>query len=775
MRQQPRLASLGFAATLLLFAVSIPAVSNDAGRWFSYVDPSLMSGIVSRDGELYIASSGGLVIYDPAGPSYEQFTNTIGLPSNFLTCLTFDHLGNLYVGTEEAGIARLEFAAGGFNVVALNSTFHGLSDDRITSLAAWGDTLVYGTKGGAGLIIEGFPGTRFIERDGLPSDVVTDVLADDDRVWIATDSGIVYLDKFGFITDVSEGLPDLNAKSLARTDTAVWAGTGSGLAYLANGTTQWIPAGLETESIFSLVFDRGVLWAGSRARIYRNDGSGSDWVDYAIFAYYSKYNLNNRISEIKGLYPMPDGTMYFGAGDFNSQRRGVNLLHFDGDTVDVDIAFNTLPANTLVRTTFDVDQSLWVSTTTFGVAKLTPSGMWFGYNPAAGDDNLASQFNLGLLADSQGMKWFGTLSYPEDQPEPKPLNQLEDQLDLIYENDVWTEYRIDDGGGDGLGTLRFVDAVEDPAGNRWFLSDEDQENAPGWWGINILSNDGGEWRRVNPTSTDPSGNLGGMKAGNVSGVAFGEDGLVYVALREYGVQFWVTGGYEPETLFDFTDDSWGTVATIGQQGGFDPTADILSVELADDGVLWIGTTVGLYRYERTTLTHIPANRGFGVGLLGNVVGDIQLDHEGNVWVATDLGLNRIAKNELSDIDSYTTPIVWQTQLNLYFPPDVVSPIVDANCRRLALHPDRDLLYIATRNGLSAFDIASLGKQTTNLETIYLYPNPIRTSRGDLTLKIGNIASEVLVEVYTLEGELVHSQNAIEAGDIVWDLTTRAGF
>ena len=55
------------------------------------------------------------------------------------------------------------------------------------------------------------------------------------------------------------------------------------------------------------------------------------------------------------------------------------------------------------------------------------------------------------------------------------------------------------------------------------------------------------------------------------------------------------------------------------------------------------------------------------------------------------------------------------------------------------------------------------------------PNPIRASRGDLTLKIGNIATDVLVEVFTLEGELVHSQSVSAAGDVVWDLTTKVGF
>jgi hypothetical protein len=176
------------------------------------------------------------------------------------------------------------------------------------------------------------------------------------------------------------------------------------------------------------------------------------------------------------------------------------------------------------------------------------------------------------------------------------------------------------------------------------------------------------------------------------------------------------------------------------------------------------------------MTQIPANRGIGVGLLGNIVNDLEFDRQENLWLATDLGLNRIARDDLSDIASFTTPIVWQTQLSRFgILSDVVSPIVNAGCRRLALHPEKDLLYIATGNGLSVLDISSLDERETNLSTVYLYPNPIRTSRGDVGLKIANINSEVRVDIYTLEGELVHRQVVSTADEVVWDLTTKSGF
>ncbi len=51
---------------------------------------------------------------------------------------------------------------------------------------------------------------------------------------------------------------------------------------------------------------------------------------------------------------------------------------------------------------------------------------------------------------------------------------------------------------------------------------------------------------------------------------------------------------------------------------------------------------------------------------------------------------------------------------------------------------------------------------------------MRTSRGDSSLKIGDINAEVLVEIFNVEGDLVHRQTASREGDSVWDFTTESG-
>jgi hypothetical protein len=463
---------------------------------------------------------------------------------------------------------------------------------------------------------------------------------------------------------------------------------------------------------------------------------------------------------------MLDGTVYLGTGQ-PSRGRGAFLLIFDGVTVR-DLPSSAPPGRDLMRTSFDIDESLWVASRSFGVGKLTPSGEWFNYTPAVGDTNLTNQFtNLTLLADSNGSKWFGSLWEP--MASHILVDELQDGLDLSYANDIWTHHDIGSGGGDGLGSLRNQRAMEDPAGNRWFLSDVDPSGLapPDWRGISILSEDGSEWRHVNPASTSL-----GMLVGNITDVAFGPGGVVWVADKSEGVREWSTGGYDKANLFDLSDDSWNSLGTVAVD--FDG-GDVAAVTVRSDGVLWVGTKEGVYRRENGVFRRFAANRGTGE-LLSNAITDLLLDNAENLWVATELGLNRISRDDEREILSFTTAAAWRDQLSLFFSNEVVSPLAGALCNDLALHPTKNLLYIATRGGLSILDLASLQPGPTDLSKVYLYPNPIRTRRGHVMLKIANHNSLVDVEIYTLEGERIHSADNIDPSEQdVWDLTTESGF
>jgi hypothetical protein len=740
---------------------SFSSAATDADRWINYLDPSLVTEIVLKNDLLYLATHGGILIYDPDRASFEQYTTTDGLPSNALTCCAFDSFGDLYVGTEDAGIARVRFQENGIDVNTLTSTFHGLSDDRITTLTAWGDTIVYGTQNGAGTIVGGSAGTTFFKRNGLPSDIISDVEADGNHVWIATDSGVVLLDQLGFLKDLSAGLPSLDVNVIERADTDLWIGMNNGVAQFNPLDSTWTTVlDLGTRQAFSVHWDGATLWVGTNNRLYYYDEA--TWRYVSAFDVILEYSLSPGRVQILSIISAPDGNYYMGLSDPVTERRGASLVMYDGENLGA-IRPNAIANNWIARLAIDIDESVWVSTASFGVGKLTPGGDWVNYNSTTeGGAGLSQRyFNLALLADEQGSKWFAV---PDST---HPLDELQDQLDGDFSNDVWIYHDIDSGGGDGLGSVQFLRARVDPAGNRWFVADTYpvEENS----GIHILSRDKSEWRRVTAATTG-----GEMWGGKIFDVAFGPNGVVYVANWGLGVQRWFTGGYEWSDLSNFSGDIWSSVGEVEDE--FVSEAEIYVLALSDDGTLAIGTSAGLYKYRNGDFRRIQAKRGFSPGLLGEKVMDVVFDRAGDLWVATNLGLNRIAAGDDNDIDSYTTPAAWQNELNAFFDQSVVSPLANAYCEALALHPQEDILYIGTKGGMSSFDFSPAQLEETELSGIYLYPNPVEGRKGHSELKIGNITTPVFIEIYSMEGELVHSQEVAGADDpVVWDLTTAEGF
>jgi len=76
--------------------------------------------------------------------------------------------------------------------------------------------------------------------------------------------------------------------------------------------------------------------------------------------------------------------------------------------------------------------------------------------------------------------------------------------------------------------------------------------------------------------------------------------------------------------------------------------------------------------------------------------------------------------------------------------------------------------------MSVYDFAVDAPSSSDLSKVYLFPNPLYAEQGHNSLKIENITGRVEVEIYTIEGQLVHSQSVENAGDEVWDLLSNKG-
>ncbi|MGD8413273.1 MAG: T9SS type A sorting domain-containing protein [Candidatus Latescibacterota bacterium] len=767
--------ALGRIVTLLSTVMSIsvvawPGAVRSDSLWKNYVDPSIINAIVHRDGELFMPTSGGILIYTLGSGEFEQLNNSSGLPSNSLTSLVFGAGDDLWIGTADVGVVRATLGPDGPSVRTFNTlNFPNL---HVTSLDLWDGEVVYGTEDGAGKFVGGLPGPSFTVNQGLPSNEVKGVLADGDVTWFATTGGVATLDRFGFITAVPGG-PAV-ALSLARTPDYLWVGTNDGVWRMALSDSSWTQIGPAGYPIYSLFWDGQTMWAGGTYIVHERNEPQNGWFEHSLKNDLRRFGLNNTRGEIRGLCRTPSGDVYAG-GTETDKVKGFNLVRVDS-TQNENLIPNAPGENRIQRLAFDVDGSVWISTFGYWVGKLMPSGEWVNYNRSIPEsDSLTNQFqNLALLADLEGHKWFSTLTEKLDNL--KPLDELDDKLDDDYSNDVWTHHTLGSGGGDTYGTLRPQRARLDPAGNRWFLADDapDLEEIPeSWRGIHILSRDKSEWLQISPV-TRPQ-----MKGGDISHVQFGRDGTVYIAMRDYGVMTWYIGGpnYDWATLKDPTGDIWGEEldATLSQD--LKEAGRVTSLALRSDKVLWIGTDAGVYKHINSAFIRIADKRGNEVGLISPKVEYIALDHQENLWVATEEGLNRIAFEDDNDIQTFTTVPVFQRKLEEGVPylDAVISPLAGERCMELLMDPQRDILYIATHGGLSVLDVSPVPGEPTNLDQVYVYPNPVYGNKGQTELKIDNVDLPVAIEVYNMEGNLVHSQTASQSGDVVWDLTTSSGY
>ncbi|MCP5063496.1 MAG: regulator [Ignavibacteriae bacterium] len=75
-----------------------------------------------------------------------------------------------------------------------------------------------------------------------------------------------------------------------------------------------------------------------------------------------------------------------------------------------------------------------------------------------------------------------------------------------------------------------------------------------------------------------------------------------------------------------------------------PNGEVLCVEKSPDGVMWVGTELGIVRYSKDGSHSLRFSKRW---LLDDKVRDITFDKSGNAWIATANGVSTIKKRELT--------------------------------------------------------------------------------------------------------------------------------
>ena len=742
-----------FASALVLALLCSGTAAWALEGWTVHMNASALYGITMTGDSLWCSTSGGVLLYNLIDSTFSHYYDGVDLPSSDVRAVALDGNGSVWIGFEKSGIVRVDDIEIDPATTRFDEVHTGLLSDSITCFLRIGDEILYGSADGIAKFSDGEHSMEPHLSDSLGDRKVNDILRIADTLWVACDDGVGRFDRAGHDYIF---FPSGRVASLCDHGGIVHAAGEDGTRRFEGGS--WITYGSLSLEPVSIASDGDELYCITAVSPYLWNGiywTGFDSVDFKNL-HLDLYRVSWDTHLLRGLAVDGRGTPWVG-GIMTDRNKGVYLTGYaQGSWVNK--APQLLSHNRIMELSLGERGGIWASTNIFGISYLSDGGEWTLYTKWRldwGDEALSyTGNNLALLYDSQGYLWCNALDYDLDRITVNDLSTIED--------DEWAHYSLT---VDTLTSNRFVKAKEDPAGNRWFLSDDNAQTGGILWGINIRGEDPGDgWMNVDPMIAPD------MEGGSVVDCVFGHSGIAYVVIGGYGVQTWSTGGFNWASLKDLNDDDWSTLI-----GPDDLTSTKLySIARSEDGILWLGTSGGLVRYRAGVIDSIPRKNAFEEeGLIGSIVYDIEFDGSGDLWVATDGGLNMIDTDGM--IHAYTSYEHWSEELQLLSPSEVVSPLPHRLCTSLQYDGEEDILWIGTLNGLVRLDVAPPAPEEIPLSNLVLYPNPIHISRGDSELRIGRISGLVSIRVYTIEGELVHEAVEVGDGETAWDLLTLNGF
>ncbi|MBK8901041.1 MAG: hypothetical protein IPM53_07655 [Anaerolineaceae bacterium] len=331
-------------------SLPIPRVIQPNFTSYSHAAP--LNDLARRDGLLWAASNGGLLVWDERTGEVAKFTSEHGLAENRTTSVAIGLDGSIWVGTASAGVGRYDGAA-------------------------W---------------------QTFTSADGLPGNSVRDLaISADGTVWAATADGIGRYDGRRWFSYNRRRtllpLPGSNVTSLALAPDGVtiFAGTSEGVLRF-NGRSWNSLAQVGSEAINTVqdvaVTPDGRLWAATQAGLTVYDGSG-----WQIFT--SADGLAS--DDIRRVAANTDGSVWAGYGD-----QGLGLTRFELSS-GIPVAAAVTPPNEQISAILPAANSLWLGSSD-GLLRQDSSGSWQSFTPP--NDIPANDLIDLVLAD--GQPWLAT-------------------------------------------------------------------------------------------------------------------------------------------------------------------------------------------------------------------------------------------------------------------------------------------------------------------------------------------------------------------------------
>lgn len=284
----------------------------------------------------------------------------------------------------------------------------------------------------------------------------------------------------------------------------------------------------------------------------------------------------------------PDGLVWIGTQDATLYMADINAIKIPFHRLNLPL-INDVEKESATVSWYGTDNGLYRIDT---ASKKTER---FFYSP--GHENKMSQYINEINSDKEGFLWISTIN---------GLNRFDRKTNTL------TSYLFQPGAEDfSPSTTSFSNTYEDSKGNLW----------AGTWGKGLarLDRKTGQftWYKNNPADTN----------------SLSQD-LVVFEREDISGDLWV-GAYNNGGLNRLN-------VKTGKFRHYLPDINIIASLVDAAGVLWMGTSSGLFHYDRKKDTFIPlenSNSSFTIPFIRSMT----TDEEDNLWMATSSGIYRLNK------------------------------------------------------------------------------------------------------------------------------------
>lgn len=681
----------------VIFCLSLPLYAQN---WTSVTSQKDIASMRVVDDTLFCATSGGLLAITDPLLTPKVYLNTDGLGTNELTAIINDTDNNRWL----TSIGYLiQMNQNGFSPYILFDNDNNLLE--LSDVVDDGSNLWVGTS--VGLILfskvndEGQIEDSYSDFGSLnPDPYIHTIFLERDNIWLGTSSGMAVTDRTDFIqmkspaawTTVSmDNYPELSSDTvldiISYQNNIYFTTTKNMFQFsvdtLLNDTTLINLTPALTEQIYDMTIVNDTLYL-----LYSASGSRIAYLINSTFTDISTSGLLSNPTTICSF----DNRLWVsvvGGGLFYQEGAGFTEYIFTG-----------LPGNNITDVTVSGENKVFVGAYTDSFARETDS-VWenLGLSPGAGTTD--------LLTDVSGQVWLGTTGNGVWLvTDTGIINYDENNSTLIGNSDnfpVGLSYVYISGMASDGDYIYFA-CYRAQNGNPLVYADlQNLDDISGWGAVGIsegLSN-------TFTTSLDQG------------------NGRVAIGTESDGV-FECAVGNNPFT-------SSNDCRHLVRENSLLISNDIRVVKYDPDGNLWVGTNMGLSRYDPGIDFFVDVNLP---GSSSTDITALDFDSRGNAWIGT--------KEGLWFYDIVSGEFTYYSFLN--------SDLVSDNIQKIYFNDNSGYIYVSTDKGFSVRE-PLFGLPEDNLEEVIAFPNPYVIKSSDDLLRF-NYAYDAEVIIYSVAGEQI---------------------